>query len=217
MFENIGLSFQNNTLRVEVDERIGITNVFDIIEQHQNEGVRNVTIRYLIKESQAKYSNAVFRTICKKYPKLNNLRSYVNTQTIEFVPDHFSLKNDTSILHIIGFIYFLESYLSDKIYMYYTPTGNERLNSVYNLDLFNIALMLGPNTYRFFEKPITNTITKSHFVKYGITFPEECLNSNGIALNLEQFQNRQINDELINELKEYVVKTIKYNRKHEVK
>lgn len=217
MFENIGLLLQSDTLRVEVDERIGITNVFDIIEQHQNEETRNVTIRYRITDSTAKYSYAIFRTMCKKYQKLNNLRAYVNTQTIEFVPEYHVCKNNTSIRHIIGFIYFLDSYLNDKIQMYYVPTHYERLNSVYNLDLFNIALMLGSNTYRFFEKPIMNTITKSHFIKYGITFPEDCLNPNGIALNLEQFQNRQIDDELINELKGYVIKTIKYNRKHEVK
>ena len=217
MFENIGLVLQNNTLRVEVDETIGIANVFNIIEQHQNEETRNVTIRYRKKDPNVKCSNKIFRTICKKYPKLNNLRSYVNTQTIEFIPEYYVCKNDTSILHIIGFMYFLNSYLNDKICMYYTPTSYEQLNRVYNLDLFNIVLMLGPNTYRFFEKPIMNTITKSHFIKYGITFPEDCLNPNGITLNLEQFQNRQIDDELINELKEYVIKTIKYNRKHEVK
>lgn len=217
MFENIGLFLRSDTLRVEVDENIGIANVFDIIEQHQNEKTGNVTIRYRKKDSKIKYPNAVFRAICKKYTKLNNLRSYVNSQTVEFVPDHYSRENDTSIRHIIGFMYFLDSYLNHNIQMYYTPTCYERLNSVYNLDLFNIVLMLGPNTYRFFEKPIMNTITKSHFIEYGITFPESCLNPNGIALNLEQFQNRPIDNELVNELKEYVIKTIKYNRKHEVK
>ena len=217
MFENIGLFLRSDTLRVEVDEHIGIANVFDIIEQHQNEETRNVTIRYRKKDSKIKYSNAIFRAICKKYTKLNNLRSYVNPQTVEFVPDHYTRENDTSIQHIIGFMHFLDSYLNHNIQMYYTPTCYERLNSVYNLDLFNIALMLGPNTYRFFEKPIMNTITKSHFIEYGITFPEDCLNPNGIALNLEQFQNRPIDNELVNELKEYVIKTIKYNRKHEVK
>ena len=72
MFENIGLFLQNDTLRVDVDENIGITNVFDIIEQYQNEEVRNVTIRYRITDFKVKYSNKIFRTICKKYPKLNN-------------------------------------------------------------------------------------------------------------------------------------------------
>ena len=78
MFENIGLVLQNDTLRVEVDENIGITNVFDIIEQYQNEEVRNVTIRYRITDFKVKCPNKIFRTICKKYPKLNNLLSYVN-------------------------------------------------------------------------------------------------------------------------------------------
>jgi hypothetical protein len=62
-----------------------------------------------------------------------------------------------------------------------------------------------------------NTITKSHFLNYGITFPENTLNPNGKVLNLEQFQNKPINDDLIDQLKKYVTEIIKYNRKHEIK
>ena len=216
MFENMNLTIRTRHLEIELTDGHSLNEYSDIVEEYKNDNISSGSIRYF--REMGNYficDSNVLTSMLKKYFTTQSCGVYKRNDCIDF--NMYSYCTNDRLKHFLSMIYFVDSYYNGHIEENYVIEQYPRLNSVYNFDLFNIVLMLGPNTYHLFEKPLLHTITKEHFRLNGIEFPESCLATNGISLNLAQFQNKPIDNTLIEQLKSYVTEVIKYNRKHEVK
>ena len=214
MLKQLNFRVMSEFLSIHINSKRNIYDFFKYLMDNKESYISECNIGN-ISCCKGRTQQIFLTNIIRKYTSVIDIHSeFGGNNNFHFSFYSHSFSNRCQIKHLLAFLYFIEGYYYGCIANQY-PFTNTRVNPVYNFDVFNVVLMLNPSTYKLFEKPLKNTITKQHFKFYGIEFPEKTLAKNGKTLNLKQFQNRPVTNELIEELKDYVTKVIKDNRKNE--